>query len=160
MRPMDEINSAAHDGDDAEGSNALESAEKNRNAAGKLGQANKIPDDCRLVHKRGEVVGARTAEGSEQDGAAVVENRQRAGYAQDQKGEVRGCRAYLGRRGERSSAHEDLLFACDGVLAGTKGRSQGVLGTETERRLGKYWNYGGTCLCVPMTLAVKGILLN
>jgi|SRR5215472_18426678 len=91
-------------------------AKENRNAAGKLGQPYEITDHCGLVQKRGEVLRTRAAEGSKEDGAAVIENRERAGYAQDQKGEVWGRRASRGRRdsGESSSAHEDLLFACDG----------------------------------------------
>ena len=87
---MDEINSAAHDDDDADGSDALENAKENGNAPRKLCQANQIADDRRLMHERSEILGARTGEGSEQDGAAVVKNRERTGYAQDQEGEVWG----------------------------------------------------------------------
>ena len=65
MGQVDEVNSAAHDDDYADGSKALESAEKNRNAAGKLCQAYQIADDRRLMQERRKVLRAGTAEGSD-----------------------------------------------------------------------------------------------
>src|SRR6266568_1754139 len=112
VRQMNKKNGPNHDDNDANGSNALEDSRQDSQTPGELCQAHQIADDCRLVQERGKILGAGAAEGSKQDGAAMVENRERDSHTEDKKGKVwrrRPCRGWSAC-GERSGAHEDLLF--------------------------------------------------
>jgi hypothetical protein len=85
---VDQVDSPDHDDDDADRSDALQYSEKNGQASGKLTQANQITKEHRQVLICSKAFGTRAAKGSKENAAAVVENGQRTGYAQDQKSET------------------------------------------------------------------------
>src|SRR5690242_14016835 len=106
MGKVNQVNSTDHDDDHADGSNTLQGAEEDREAATELGQAHQVAGGHRKVQESREALRSRAAKGSKQDDAAVIEDGERARYAKDQKSEIRCGGAFGGLHG--SVAHGDL----------------------------------------------------
>ena len=69
-----------------------EESKQNGQAAKKLRDSNQIADKNRRVKHQGELCGSRAAKCAKQDDASVIEKRDAAGNANQEKGRVRaGC---------------------------------------------------------------------
>ena len=89
VRPMDSIDSANHNDDDTDRPDTPEGAEKDSQSACKLRQPNQLAIDQRKVLVRRKALRPRAAKRPKQDAAAVIQNRECARYALDEKREVR-----------------------------------------------------------------------
>lgn len=131
VRKMNHGDGTTHDDDDADCAYAEERAEQYGEAAAELGEADEIADGVGGVHEGGEVVGARAAEGSEEDGSAVVNEGERAGHA------MRSSR-FSSRAPELKVSLRDmwtsLAFGIGNVYQEIGGKSKSILGGWLQPR--------------------------
>src|ERR1700737_2098149 len=110
MRKMNEEDCAKHHDDEADRADAEKHSGEDGDSAGDLRQTHEVAHSDGLVHEGGKASRAGAAEGSEEDGAAVIEERESAGDANQKKSKAELRRA--GRTGWEECVHGGVSLLC------------------------------------------------
>ena len=108
VRVVNDEDCAEHDDDYTDSADAEERADEDGDAASELSQTHQITGDHGHFHECREALRARAAEHAKQDGAAVVDEGERASDAHDEEFKIQLTRNVATEGGR--CAHENLPF--------------------------------------------------